>query len=126
MTRLAFSARATVKVGLLDCEALVTADGYTELEPFCQELGVTDVPTLVAYRRGTRDVQQGEVIPLFAGEQEDHDLATPMIALRAMEVVLRLSAPMETQLESDVSDFDSGQSDTYEPSEDAPPPFDDI
>ena len=82
----------------------------------------------MAHRRGTRDVQQGEVIPLFAGEQEDPDLATPMIALRAMEVVLRLSAPMASHmhLENDVSDFDSGQPDTYEPSEDAPPPFDDI
>ena len=73
MVRLAFSARATVKVGLIDCETLVTPDGYTELESFCQDHGVTDVPTLVAHRRGTRDVQQGQVVPLFA-------LATPMIA----------------------------------------------
>eukprot|EP00929_Paragymnodinium_shiwhaense_P087614 TRINITY_DN47756_c0_g1_i2.p1 TRINITY_DN47756_c0_g1~~TRINITY_DN47756_c0_g1_i2.p1 ORF type:complete len:417 (-),score=97.50 TRINITY_DN47756_c0_g1_i2:186-1436(-) len=93
LKRLAFSARHAAKVGLVNCRYQRAADGYDELEPFCADQGVQEVPTLVAYRRGARSDQKGEVIPLLLEERENNPmLAVPLFVLRAMEAVLRLSA----------------------------------
>lgn len=91
LKRLAYSARLAAKVGLVNCRQRPTPDGYIEFEPFCVDRGIQDVPTLVAYRRGSTYDQHGEIVPLIETEGQQ-DVGTPMIALRAMEVVLRLSA----------------------------------
>jgi thioredoxin-like negative regulator of GroEL len=93
LKRLAYSAKDAVRVGLVNCRQRRGVDGYLELEPFCQEQGVQDVPTLLAYRRGARKERRGEVIPLLLEEHESSALAVPLLALRAMEAVLKLSSP---------------------------------
>jgi len=94
LKRLAYSAKSAAKVGLVNCRQRRGADGYAEVEPFCQEQGAAEVPVLMAYRRGVRSEQKGEAIPLLPPEQEDdHMAAAPMLVLRAMEAVLRLGAP---------------------------------
>merc|ERR1719343_598143 len=92
LKRLAYSAKDAAKVGLVNCRQRQGADGYYELEPMCQDEGISDVPVLMAYRRGRKADDKGEVIPLLPGEDENPNLAAPLGALRAMEAVLRLSA----------------------------------
>ncbi|CAE8619975.1 unnamed protein product, partial [Polarella glacialis] len=93
LKRLAFSAKAAAKVGLVNCKEQRSADGYMELEQFCEDQGVQEVPTLLGYRRGVRS-EKGEHIPLLLPrDDEDPVLAAPLASLRAMEAVLRLSAP---------------------------------
>jgi len=105
--RLAFSAKAAAKVGLVNCRSRSAPDGYVELEPLCQDQGVQDVPALLAFRRGSRG-EQGEVIPLLVGEHEQNfESATSMAVLRAMEAVLRLSAP-----EAEASDAEQEEQET--------------
>lgn len=94
LKRLAYSAKSAAKVGLVNCKTQRSSDGYMELEPFCADQGVQEVPVLMAFRKGVRGVQSGEVIPLLPSEDEQHSmLSGPLIALQAMEAVLRLSAP---------------------------------
>lgn len=94
LKRLAYSAKSAAKVGLVNCRQRRSADGYVEVEPFCQEQGAEEVPVLMAYRRGVRSEQKGEAIPLLPTEQDDPMVAAPMLVLRAMEAVLRLGAPV--------------------------------
>lgn len=101
LKRLAYSAKSAAKVGLVNCRQRRGADGYVELEPFCQEQGAQEVPVLVAYRRGVRSEQRGESIPLVPAEEDDSMLAAPMMVLRAMEAVLRLGAPASTPAATD-------------------------
>lgn len=94
LKRIAFSARSAAKVGLVDCKFHPAADGYSEIDSFCQEQGVNDVPVLMGYRRGVRSEQRGEVIQLYPNEQDGGSESDSMsVVLRAMEAVLRLSAP---------------------------------
>uniref|UniRef100_A0A7S1EZF9 J domain-containing protein n=1 Tax=Noctiluca scintillans TaxID=2966 RepID=A0A7S1EZF9_NOCSC len=93
--RLAYSARHAAKVGLVNCRERTGLDGYLELEPLCTDQGVQEVPVLMAFRRGREETEGGEVIQLLPGEHEQSMLAGPLIALQAMEAVLRLSAHNE-------------------------------
>lgn len=105
LKRIAFSARSAAKVGLVNCKARIDGEGYMEVEPFCQEQGVTEVPVLMGYRRGVRSEQRGEAIPLYSTEQGGGHESEPMlVVLRAMEAVLRLSAPAPPPVESNADD----------------------
>jgi hypothetical protein len=95
LKRLAYSARNAAKVGLVNCRERTGPDGYLELEPLCTDQGVQDVPVLMAFRRGRKETEGGEVIQLLPAEHERSMLAGPLIALQAMEAVLRLSAHNE-------------------------------
>lgn len=92
LKRLAFSAKEAAKVGFVTCRQRRGADGYAEMEPFCEEQGIREVPTLLAYRRGKRSEPHGEEIPLLP-EAGGSALGTPLTVLQAMEAVLRMSAP---------------------------------
>jgi len=84
LKRLAYSAKDAAKVGLVNCKHREGADGYYELEAMCQDEGVSEVPVLMAYRRGRKADDKGEVIPLLLDEDENPNLAAPLGALRAM------------------------------------------
>jgi len=101
LKRLAYSAKSAAKVGLVNCKQRRGPDGYAELEPFCQEQGADEVPVLMAYRRGIRSEQKGEAIPLLLTEEDNPEIGTSMMALRAMEAVLRLSAPVAKTVAAD-------------------------
>jgi len=85
----------------VNCKQRRGPDGYAELEPFCQEQGADEVPVLMAYRRGIRSEQKGEAIPLLLTEEDNPEIGTSMMALRAMEAVLRLSAPVAKTVAAD-------------------------
>jgi len=122
--RLAYSARSTAKVGLVNCKQRHQSDGYErwrELEQSCVSEVGDEIPMLIAYRQGSEGDYQGETIPLMLNDNGNSEHAAPLLVLQALEKLLRLStssnSPSAKHNSGDISDLSESASEAGPPDE---------